>query len=187
MSKRYLILNKRFLIWPLAFTVPAVAVLLAMGFWQLERLAWKEGLIEKRATALARSEGQDFEVVVADNSDDPAPLADYLTNQLADPRFRLLPPEASVLPMVSNWERALEHARGRWISVIGDDDYIDPRLVAIIRVVGGIIHGRLHGGWAAALPKPAPGADWARAAQRPAALPRRRRSAFSRMNPAASR
>lgn len=87
----------------------------------------------KTIAALAEAKGQDFEVVVADNSDDPAPLADYLSNQLADQRFRLLAPEASVLPMVSNWERALEHARGRWISVIGDDDYLDPRLVAIIR------------------------------------------------------
>ena len=46
-------MKKRFLIWPLAFTVPAVAILLVMGFWQLDRLAWKEGLIEKRAVALA--------------------------------------------------------------------------------------------------------------------------------------
>ncbi|MBT3702647.1 MAG: SURF1 family protein [Alphaproteobacteria bacterium] len=42
----------RSLIGPLAFTLPAVLVLLTMGFWQLERLSWKEGLIAERAVAL---------------------------------------------------------------------------------------------------------------------------------------
>jgi len=45
-------MNKHYLIWPLAFTVPAVAILLVMGFWQLDRLTWKEGLIETRTAAL---------------------------------------------------------------------------------------------------------------------------------------
>ena len=33
------------LLWPLVMTVPAVIILLMMGFWQLDRLAWKEALI----------------------------------------------------------------------------------------------------------------------------------------------
>jgi surfeit locus 1 family protein len=36
---------RRGLIWPAVFTVAACAVLLALGFWQLHRLAWKEALI----------------------------------------------------------------------------------------------------------------------------------------------
>lgn len=42
--------------WPTLFTVPALIVLLALGFWQLQRLHWKEDLITKlntRATAEA--------------------------------------------------------------------------------------------------------------------------------------
>lgn len=42
------------LIWPATFTAVATAVLVALGVWQLHRLAWKEGLIaeiETRANA----------------------------------------------------------------------------------------------------------------------------------------
>ena len=42
----------RSIIGPLAFTLPAVLILLTMGFWQLERLAWKESLIAERSLAL---------------------------------------------------------------------------------------------------------------------------------------
>jgi len=83
--------------------------------------------------ALADSDGHDFEVIVADNSDDPAPLADFLTHDLKDSRFRLIPPAPSVLSMVDNWERTVEQAEGRWITVIGDDDYIDTRVAEVIR------------------------------------------------------
>jgi hypothetical protein len=83
--------------------------------------------------ALAGGSGQDFEVIVADNSDDPAPLASFLTHDLKDSRFRLIAPAQSVLSMVDNWERAVEQALGRWITVIGDDDYIDTRVTGLIR------------------------------------------------------
>jgi surfeit locus 1 family protein len=42
----------RSIIGPLAFTLPAVLILLTMGFWQLERLTWKDGLIAERTAAL---------------------------------------------------------------------------------------------------------------------------------------
>ena len=45
-------MNKRFLIWPLVFTLPGVVILLTMGGWQLERLAWKEALIAERTAGL---------------------------------------------------------------------------------------------------------------------------------------
>lgn len=41
-------------LWPTVFTVPAVLVMLGLGVWQLDRLAWKTALIdsfESRATA----------------------------------------------------------------------------------------------------------------------------------------
>jgi surfeit locus 1 family protein len=41
------------LLWPTLFTAPAVLVLLALGFWQVERLFWKKDLIAQRQAAVA--------------------------------------------------------------------------------------------------------------------------------------
>ena len=34
--------------WPTLFTIPALAVLVALGIWQLQRLEWKDALIAER-------------------------------------------------------------------------------------------------------------------------------------------
>lgn len=83
--------------------------------------------------AIADSDETDFEVIVADNSDDPAILDDFFRSQLKDDRFRLVPPQAEVLSMVDNWERTMAEVRGRWVSIIGDDDHIDPRVIRMLR------------------------------------------------------
>jgi GT2 family glycosyltransferase len=57
--------------------------------------------------AIAEAPETDFEVIVADNSDDPAILDDFFRTQLKDDRFRLLPPQQTVLSMVDNWERTM--------------------------------------------------------------------------------
>jgi surfeit locus 1 family protein len=41
------------LFWPTLFTAPAVLLLLAFGFWQVERLFWKQDLIAQRQAAVA--------------------------------------------------------------------------------------------------------------------------------------
>ncbi len=40
-------------LWPTLIALPALAALLALGTWQLERLAWKRALIAERDAALA--------------------------------------------------------------------------------------------------------------------------------------
>ena len=57
----------------------------------------------------------------------------FETQNLKDSRFRLVGPADTVLSMVDNWERLIGLTRGRWLSVIGDDDYIDPRLVLLLK------------------------------------------------------
>jgi surfeit locus 1 family protein len=57
----------RFALWPTLFTVPAVLLMLAFSVWQLERLAWKEGLLDKLHT---RTTAQP--VSLAQLSGDPA-------------------------------------------------------------------------------------------------------------------
>lgn len=99
------------------------------------------------------SERQDFEVVLADNSDDAAPLAEFAA-ACADPRLKLLPPQDQVLSMRANWERIVPETSGEWVSYIGDDDYLDPELCEVIRVsklivpnVDALTWGRLYFIW----------------------------------------
>lgn len=88
--------------------------------------------------AMLASERQDFEVVLADNSDDGAPLAEFAA-ACADPRLKLLSPQNQVLSMRANWERIVPETAGEWISYIGDDDYLDPELCEVIRVTKKIV------------------------------------------------
>ncbi|WP_417425562.1 glycosyltransferase family 2 protein [Hoeflea sp.] len=83
--------------------------------------------------ALAQSEVTNFEVIVGDNSDDASVLSGFFSDDFQDPRFRLIGPEDRVLPMVDNWERLVGETKGRWLCVIGDDDYIDPKLVLLLK------------------------------------------------------
>jgi surfeit locus 1 family protein len=39
--------------WPTVIAVPVVLLCLGLGFWQVQRLHWKEGLIAERAAAVA--------------------------------------------------------------------------------------------------------------------------------------
>ena len=85
------------------------------------------------ARHMLASERDDFEILIGDNSDDAAPLADFV-KEMSDERLRLLSPEDKPLAMKDNWERMPQHARGEWISFIGDDDYLDPDLCEALRV-----------------------------------------------------
>jgi len=44
---------RRRLLWPTLITVSGVAFLIFLGSWQVERLSWKQGLIDARSAALA--------------------------------------------------------------------------------------------------------------------------------------
>lgn len=98
--------------------------------------------------AIAASDETDFEVIVVDNSDDPSILRDFFATQFTDDRFRLVPPISSVLSMVDNWERAMGEVSGEWVSMIGDDDYIDPSLIKLLRRYEGIRSDLEVVGWA---------------------------------------
>ncbi|MEW7007019.1 glycosyltransferase family 2 protein [Lentilitoribacter sp. EG35] len=81
--------------------------------------------------SIAKSDVQDFEVIVGDNSDDPEPLAAFFET-FDDKRFKLVPPGERALSMAENWNRLIEYTSGEWVTVIGDDDYIDPDVPAFI-------------------------------------------------------
>jgi glycosyltransferase involved in cell wall biosynthesis len=82
--------------------------------------------------ALVSSPRTDVEFVFCDNSDDAAVMNDFIGPYLSDRRVVYVPAGDTVRPMVDNWEVAVAASTGRWITVIGDDDYLDPELADLI-------------------------------------------------------
>ncbi len=58
-------LKSKGLLWPAIMTLVGVAILLRLGTWQLERLAWKEGLI---ANISQRAHGEPIALTRAEQS-----------------------------------------------------------------------------------------------------------------------
>lgn len=85
--------------------------------------------------ALRRSPRTDIQLVLADNSDDPSIMNDYMRDLLADPRVVYLPSTGETLSMLDNWERTAAAATGEYMVFIGDDDYVDPDVADLIHRV----------------------------------------------------
>ena len=77
---------------------------------------------------LIAHERTDIEFVFADNSDDRSVMDGFMAG-LRDARILYLPSEERPLSMADNWERTVAAATGAWVTVIGDDDYVDPDVV----------------------------------------------------------
>ncbi len=82
--------------------------------------------------ALLRSERDDVQFVFVDNSDDPSIMNMYMAGKTDDPRIVYLPTGEHIHSMMANWERAVAAATGRYVTVIGDDDYVDADLAAFL-------------------------------------------------------
>jgi glycosyltransferase involved in cell wall biosynthesis len=65
----------------------------------------------------------DYEIVVADNASGPETRA--VCEMFASPRLRHVRCDEP-LSMNDNWERALDAARGEWVTFLGDDDGLMP-------------------------------------------------------------
>lgn len=90
---------------------------------------------QQTIAGLMESNRPDVEFVFADNSDDPSVMTAFMATYAGDPRVVFLPPGPVVYSMVDNWERAVAATSGDWVTVIGDDDYVDPELAALLRKV----------------------------------------------------
>jgi glycosyltransferase involved in cell wall biosynthesis len=82
---------------------------------------------------LLESPRDDVEFVFADNSDDGSVIDAFMAG-ISDRRVTYLPSPPGTLSMKDNWERCLEATTGQWISVVGDDDLIDPDLVDALKI-----------------------------------------------------
>ena len=92
------------------------------------------------ASALAQDANDAIEIIVVDND----PTADgAAVLELAPPANRELRyfVNAENIGMFGNWNKALEHARGRWFAMLNDDDLFDPQfarvMLSILRSSGG--------------------------------------------------
>ncbi len=83
------------------------------------------------ATLVAQTDA-DYEVVIQNNGGNAEIAA--LVEQLGDRRFKHFA-TPSVVPMTENWERALGHVSGDYVTFIGDDDGLLPDACAIASIV----------------------------------------------------
>ncbi|RYE52124.1 MAG: glycosyltransferase family 2 protein, partial [Rhizobiaceae bacterium] len=88
----------------------------------------------------------DVEFVLADNSDDPSVMNDFMAD-VGDARVKYLASADRTLSMKENWVRCLDVAQGEWITVIGDDDLIDPDLVDALQMAKALKPGLEAFGW----------------------------------------
>lgn len=98
--------------------------------------------------ALVNNPREDVEFVFADNSDDASIMAGFMRAHADDPRIIFLPPGPVVYSMVDNWERTVAASSGDWVTVIGDDDYVDPDLAAVLKKVELMLPDVEAFGWA---------------------------------------
>jgi glycosyltransferase involved in cell wall biosynthesis len=83
-------------------------------------------------SALAQT-GDDFEVVVSDNSTDHQTR--NAVQQLRHPRLRYTMPPSPLARMSDSWEFAVQQARGRHVTFLCDDDALSPCLLDRLRTV----------------------------------------------------
>lgn len=85
--------------------------------------------------SLRLSPRTDIQLVLADNSDDPSIMNDFMRDLEGDPRIVYLPSTGETLSMIDNWERTAAAATGEYMVFIGDDDYVDPEVAELIKRV----------------------------------------------------
>ena len=85
--------------------------------------------------ALLVNKRTDVEFVFTDNSDDPDIMDRFIALLPPDPRVKYLRSGDQTYSMVDNWERTVAASSGDWVTVIGDDDYLDPDLAAVLAKV----------------------------------------------------
>jgi glycosyltransferase involved in cell wall biosynthesis len=95
---------------------------------------------------LVENARDDVEFVFADNSDDASVMNAFMAG-ISDTRVKCLPSPPQTLSMIDNWERCLEAATGRWVSVVGDDDLIDPDLIDALKIAAALKPGLEGFGW----------------------------------------
>ncbi len=88
--------------------------------------------LQQAIRALTRSKRSDVEFVFVDNSDDPSIMDGFIAPFLPDSRICYISSGPKIRSMTDNWEMAMNAARGRWVTFMGDDDHCDPEAASLI-------------------------------------------------------
>lgn len=80
-------------------------------------------LKEAIESALNQKDYTDYEVIVVDNDPNPDTETEYLIRSYNNPKLLYYKNEQN-LGMIGNWNRCLELARGKWYSMLHDDDLL---------------------------------------------------------------
>jgi hypothetical protein len=74
------------------------------------------------------------EVIVSDNSTDSSLIFKKLEKYRLDNRLIIIKSENKIISMRDNWERAINASSGNYVTVIGDDDILDPKLIDFLKL-----------------------------------------------------
>lgn len=89
-----------------------------------------ELLCESIESALAQETNISYEVIVVDNESNPefSGLVDRAIRRFTSHNFRVYRNEAN-LGMFGNWNRCLELANGKYVTILSDDDVLKPNFI----------------------------------------------------------
>lgn len=90
-----------------------------------------ETLFHTLRTAVEQDE-RDCEILVCDNASSDRTRT--VVEAFADPRLRYINPGRR-LPMSENWNYAMQHVRGQYVMIIGDDDGVMPGALTRLRLL----------------------------------------------------
>lgn len=83
---------------------------------------------------------RDIRLIVCDSSDSSEAVKSVLSSFFPDDRLlyinNTVEKNGRSVSMVENWNCALDHVQSDWVSVIGDDDVLDPSLVNVLEALG---------------------------------------------------
>lgn len=81
---------------------------------------------------MLQSARTDFEIVIAGPDDGVDQGAQTHFGRSDDPRLRVVVPMEGAKELCDHWNHLLAHSRGKWITVLGAEDYADPDICEVL-------------------------------------------------------
>lgn len=95
----------------------------------------RQKYFQKTILSLVTRSRADIEFVFADNSDDGSIMQGFMAQFEGHKRIVFLPSQPVIFSAQDNFERVCDVASGQFVTVIGDDDYIDTDLADLLNIL----------------------------------------------------